>query len=284
MTAAPLVEVRHLTRDYGMRGAGGVLPKRVLRAADDVSFSIARGAILGIVGESGSGKSTVARIVMALDRPTSGDVLFEGDALFKLSTRDLRRRRRDFQMVFQDPYGSLDPRHSVGRIIAEPLHLLENRLRTDEQAVRVAQTLEEVGLNAADAKRYPHEFSGGQRQRIAIARALITRPKLVVADEAVSALDLSVQAQILKLILDLRERNGLTVLFISHNLGVIEEIADQVGVMYGGKLIEIGATRDVLHRPQHDYTRRLLDAEPTLDRIGRRGRRPATAESSGAAS
>ena len=276
MSAGPLVEARHLTRDYVLRGAGGVSSKRVLRAVDDVTFTIERGAILGIVGESGSGKSTLARIVMALDRPTGGDVLFEGDALFKLSARDLRRRRRDFQMVFQDPYGSLDPRHSVGRIIAEPLHLLD-RLSSDEQASLVAQALEDVGLNASDARRFPHEFSGGQRQRIAIARALITRPKLVVADEAVSALDMSVQAQILKLILRLRERNGLTVLFISHNLGVIEEIADQVGVMYGGKLIEMGLTREVLHHPQQEYTRRLLDAEPTLDRIGRAGRRAAAA-------
>ena len=276
MSAGPLVETRHLTRDYVLRGAGGVSSKRVLRAVDDVTFTIERGAILGIVGESGSGKSTLARIVMALDRPTGGDVLFEGDALFKLSARDLRRRRRDFQMVFQDPYGSLDPRHSVGRIIAEPLHLLD-RLSSDEQASLVAQALEDVGLNASDARRFPHEFSGGQRQRIAIARALITRPKLVVADEAVSALDMSVQAQILKLILRLRERNGLTVLFISHNLGVIEEIADQVGVMYGGKLIEMGLTREVLHHPQQEYTRRLLDAEPTLDRIGRAGRRAAAA-------
>jgi peptide/nickel transport system ATP-binding protein len=266
-----------LTRDYVLRRAEGALSTRTFRAVDDVTFTIERGAILGIVGESGCGKSTLARIVMALDRPTAGDVLFEGDALFALPARDLRRRRRDFQMVFQDPYGSLDPRHSVGRIIAEPLHLNQKRLSRGEQGSLVARVLEDVGLKAGDAKRFPHEFSGGQRQRIAIARALITRPKLIVADEAVSALDLSVQAQILKLILDLRERNGLTVLFISHNLGVIEEIADQVGVMYGGKLIEMGPTREVLHLPQHEYTRRLLDAEPTLDRIGRPGRRPAPA-------
>lgn len=277
MSSESLVQVRHLTRDYVLRGADELPSKRSFRAVDDVTFAIERGAILGIVGESGCGKSTLARIVMALDRPTGGDVVFEGDALFRLPSRDLRRRRRDFQMVFQDPYGSLDPRHSVGRIIAEPLRLLEKRLSTGEQASLVAQTLEEVGLRATDARRFPHEFSGGQRQRIAIARALITRPKLVVADEAVSALDLSVQAQILKLILDLRNRNGLTVLFISHNLGVIEEIADRVGVMYGGKLIEMGPTREVLRRPQHEYTRRLLDAEPTLDRIGRLGKRAAPA-------
>jgi len=264
----PLLEVKHLTRDYLLRSRDG-FARQSLRAVDDVSLSVARGEVLGIVGESGCGKSTLARIVMALDRPTAGEVLLEGTSLFTLGAAELRRRRRDFQMVFQDPYGSLDPRHSVGRIIAEPLHL-ESRAATI--ADRVAAALESVGLKADDAKRYPHEFSGGQRQRIAIARALMTSPKLLVADEAVSALDLSVQAQILQLLMDLKRRNGLTMLFISHNLGVIEEIADRVGVMYAGKLVEIGATGEVLHRPQHAYTQRLLDAEPTLDMIGRRRR------------
>jgi peptide/nickel transport system ATP-binding protein len=267
--SAPLLDVKHLTRDYLLRSREG-FSRQHLRAVDDVSFSVARGEVLGIVGESGCGKSTLARIVMALDRPTAGEVLLEGTSLFQLSPSELRRRRRDFQMVFQDPYGSLDPRHSVGRIIAEPLHL-EGRASSVRE--RVASALESVGLKADDARRYPHEFSGGQRQRIAIARALMTGPKLLVADEAVSALDLSVQAQILRLLMELRERNGLTMLFISHNLGVIEEIADRVGVMYAGKLVEIGVTRDVLHRPQHAYTQRLLDAEPTLDMIGRRRRR-----------
>jgi peptide/nickel transport system ATP-binding protein len=269
VSASALLEVRRLTRDYVLRSNAG-LAARTLRAVDDVSFSIQPGEVLGIVGESGCGKSTLARIVMALDRPTSGEVLLENDSLFALSARALRQRRRDFQMVFQDPYGSLDPRHSVARIVAEPLHLDRAAATKVERSARVAEALESVGLRASDAARYPHEFSGGQRQRIAIARALITRPKFVVADEAVSALDLSVQSQILKLLLQLTKRNGLTVLFISHNLGVIEEIADRVGVMYAGRLIEIGATRDVLHHPQHEYTQRLLDAEPTLDVIGRR--------------
>jgi peptide/nickel transport system ATP-binding protein len=267
-----LLEVRGLTRDYALRTPQGLSSGKVLRAVNDVSFALEQGSVLGIVGESGCGKSTLARIVMALDRPTTGEVLLEGDSLFQLSAGALRRRRRDFQMVFQDPYGSLDPRHSVGRIIAEPLHLGGVGSRR-EQDVRVAEALESVGLKATDAVRYPHEFSGGQRQRIAIARALITRPKLVVADEAVSALDLSVQAQILRLLMELKARNGLTVLFISHNLGVIEEIADRVGVMYAGRLLEIGATKDVLHNPQQAYTQRLLDAEPTLDVIGRRSKR-----------
>ena len=272
MRAPVLLEVKHLTRDYALRTPQGLSSGKVLRAVNDVSFTVPQGSVLGIVGESGCGKSTLARIVMALDRPTSGEVLFEGDSLFRLPAGALRQRRRDFQMVFQDPYGSLDPRHSVGRIIAEPLHLGGTTIRRERDA-RVAEVLESVGLKAADAVRYPHEFSGGQRQRIAIARALVTRPRLIVADEAVSALDLSVQAQILRLLMELKVRNGLTVLFISHNLGVIEEIADRVGVMYAGRLIEIGATKDVLHHPQQEYTQRLLDAEPTLDVIGRRSRR-----------
>ena len=272
MSAPVMLEVRNLTRDYMLRTSQGLSSGKVLRAVDDVSFRLPQGSVLGIVGESGCGKSTLARIVMALDRPTAGEVLLEGDSLFKLSGSALRQRRRDFQMVFQDPYGSLDPRHSVGRIIAEPMHLAGTTSRRERDAL-VAEVLVSVGLKPADAVRYPHEFSGGQRQRIAIARALITKPKLIVADEAVSALDVSVQAQILRLLMELKERNGLTVLFISHNLGVIEEIADRVGVMYAGRLIEIGATRDVLHHPQQDYTQRLLDAEPTLDVIGRRSKR-----------
>ncbi|ALN74752.1 ATP-binding cassette domain-containing protein [Aureimonas sp. AU20] len=268
----PVLDVRHLSRDYRVRGANGA--SRAFRAVDDVSLRLERGSILGLVGESGCGKSTLARIAMALDRPTSGEVLIEGEDLFALSPRALAAKRRDFQMVFQDPYGSLDPRHTVERIVAEPLHVVPDAPKGRDRTDLVARLLESVGLRAADGARYPHEFSGGQRQRIAIARALVTQPRLVVADEAVSALDLSVQAQILRLILDLRDRHGLSVLFISHNIGVVDEIADRVAVMSAGRVVEEGSVRDVLDRPQHDYTRRLLAAEPTLHTIGRRRRSP----------
>ena len=262
----PLLEIRALTRDYG--AAGGP----VFRALDSVSLSLGAGEILGVVGESGSGKSTLARLAMALDRPTSGEVLLEGESLFKLSPGLLRRRRRDFQMVFQDPYGSLDPRWRVGRVVAEPLGLLGGLSRR-ERAERAAEMLEQVGLSADSAEKYPHEFSGGQRQRIAIARALVTTPKLLVADEAVSALDLSVQAQILRLLLNLRERFGLAILFITHNIGVVDEICDRMAVLDQGRLVEIGATRAVLAHPQAEATRRLLAAEPNLAVLGRKAHR-----------
>ncbi len=268
---APLLSIDNLSRDYALRGAGGAI--RSLRAVDGVSLDVAPGSIFAVVGESGCGKSTLARIVMALDRPTGGTVRLGGDDLFALSPKALARKRRDFQMVFQDPYGSLNPRHSVGRIVAEPLHLLDDAPKGRDRNALVARALEDVGLPAQAAERYPHEFSGGQRQRIAIARALITNPKLVVADEAVSALDLSIQAQILRLILSLRDRHGLTVLFITHNIGVVDEIADRVGVMQAGRLVETGTVREVLDHPREDYTRTLLAAEPTLAVLGQRRRR-----------
>ncbi|WOI57526.1 dipeptide/oligopeptide/nickel ABC transporter ATP-binding protein [Palleronia sp. LCG004] len=241
-----------------------------IAALDDVSLSLGPGRILGVVGESGSGKSTLARAVMAFERPDAGRVEIAGRSLFDLKPSELRRARRDFQMVFQDPYGSLDPRQKVHRIVAEPLHLVEDAPKGRERRDLVARTLEDVGLTAADAERYPHEFSGGQRQRIAIARALISRPKLLVADEATSALDLTVQKQILDLILELRAETGIGVLFITHNIGVVDEICDEVVVMRQGRVVERGATRDVLDAPSEDYTRSLIAAEPTLEVIGRR--------------
>lgn len=262
----PLLEIRKLSRHFDL-GSG------VVKALDNVSLSLDAGEILGVVGESGSGKSTLAGIVMALDHPTSGTVLLDQRDIFALGPRDLRKARRDFQMVFQDPYGSLNPRHRVGRIIAEPLHLMPDAPKGGERRALVGTLLEDVGLDAADQDRFPHEFSGGQRQRIAIARALITKPRLLVADEATSALDLTVQKQILDLILGLRDRHGISVLFITHNIGVVQEICDRVAVMQHGKLVEIGPTQEVLDAPQEAYTRRLLAAEPRLDVIGRKSRR-----------
>jgi peptide/nickel transport system ATP-binding protein len=265
MTVPPaLLDIRRLSRDYASANLFGRPLLR--RALDEVSFTVAAGEIFGLVGESGSGKSTLARLVMALDRPSTGEVVFDGAPLFQLAPAALKAKRAAFQMVFQDPFGSLDPRQTVGRIVAEPLHL--SPCLTAERRDRVARMLENVGLGAEVAGRYPHEFSGGQRQRIAIARALITEPKLVVADEAVSALDLSVQGQVLNLILDLRDRRGVGFLFISHNLGVVDCIADRVGVMYRGRLVELGPAHALFDAPLHPYTRLLVEAEPALHRPG----------------
>jgi peptide/nickel transport system ATP-binding protein len=255
-----VIEVRDLARHYRQRGGG------VLKAVDGVSFAIVPGTVLGVVGESGCGKSTLARLVMALDRPSAGRVLFEGQELFSQRPAALARLRRGFQMVFQDPYGSLDPRQPVARIVAEPLHLEPAAPRGRQRRERINEALADVGLTAEDAARYPHQFSGGQRQRIAIARALISRPKLVVADEPVSALDLSIQAQVLNLLMDLRDRQGLAFLFISHNLAVVEALADRIAVMYRGRFVEIGPAEAIFRRPMHPYTRLLMEAEPRLDR------------------
>jgi len=264
-----VLEVRDLARHF--RGRGGAV---ALKAVDGVSFEIAEGSTLGVVGESGSGKTTLARLVMALDRPTAGEVIFAGHDLFAQPAAELARLRRGFQMVFQDPYGSLDPRMSVGRIIAEPLHLEPSAPRGAARRARVAEVLADVGLEPSDAGRRPHQFSGGQRQRIAIARALISRPRLVIADEPVSALDLSVQAQVLNLLMDLRDRERLAFLFISHNLAVVEFLADRIAVMYRGRFVETGPAEEIFRRPMHPYTRLLLESEPRLA-SGRRRARPA---------
>jgi peptide/nickel transport system ATP-binding protein len=267
--SAPLLEARNLARHF--RGRGGV---PALKAVDGVSFTIAEGSTLGIAGESGSGKSTLARLVMALDRPTAGEVVFAGQDLFAQPPQALARLRRGFQMVFQDPYDSLDPRMSVGRIVAEPLHLEPSAPRGTARRQRVAEVLSEVGLAPSDAERRPHQFSGGQRQRIAIARALISRPRLVVADEPVSALDLSVQAQVLNLLMDLRDREGLAFLFISHNLAVMQILADRIAVMYRGRFVETGPAEEIFRRPMHPYTRLLLASEPRIDAPRRRAKGP----------
>jgi len=259
---APLLQVRQLCRRY-------TLPRRtpweaapVVDALIDASFTVETGRSLGIVGESGSGKSTLARLVMALDTPTSGQVLLDGQDLHALPPRALRAARRGFQMVFQDPYGSLDPRHTVERIVAEPLAALDtpNAMTAADQRQRVRATLESVGLRASDLGKYPHEFSGGQRQRIAIARALVTRPRLIVADEPVSALDVSVQAQVLNLMVDLQQQYGVTYLLISHDLAIVNHLCSDVAVMTQGRIVELAPAAQIFQAPQHPYTRLLLDA------------------------
>ena len=259
MTA--LVELDDIHKTYLLKRATPFSAAQQVFAVNGVSLAIKAGESLGIVGESGCGKSTLARLVMALEKPSHGQMRFAGRDLNALPTEELRAARRDFQMVFQDPYGSLDPRLTVERIVAEPLDVLEQLTRA-ERRERVAETLATVGLRSGDMEKYPHEFSGGQRQRIAIARALITRPKLIVADEAVSALDVSVQAQVLNLMADLQQRYGITYLFISHNLAVIDHLCSHVAVMYLGRIVEQGCTATIFAKPAHPYTRALLAALP----------------------
>ena len=254
--AHPLLALHEVTRRYSLPRESLFAAAPVVEALRGVSLDVHAGRSLGVVGESGSGKSTLARLAMALEAPDSGRVEFMGRDLNRLSPGELRAARRGFQMVFQDPYGSLDPRLTVGRIVAEPLAL-------DGEAPReraVAEVLEAVGLRASDVDKYPHEFSGGQRQRIAIARALITRPKLIVADEPVSALDVSVQAQVLNLLIELQQRYGVTYLLISHDLAVVDHVCDEVVVMQHGRIVERGETARIFSDPQHPYTRALMAA------------------------
>ena len=254
-----VLDVVDLTKHY-------VLPRETLldkghtvEAVHRVSFRIRPGQSLGLVGESGCGKSTLARLVTGLENPTAGSVHIAGFDLHQISKNALRKLRTDFQIVFQDPFGSLDPRHTIGRIVAEPLRTLEQASPLEAQR-RVVSVMEDVGLKATDTQKYPHEFSGGQRQRIAIARALITRPKLVVADEPVSALAVSGQAQILYLLNDLREEYELSYLLISHDLAVVEYVCDDVAVMHNGVFVEYGSTSELFRDPKHDYTKSLLDS------------------------
>ncbi|MBP8895252.1 MAG: ABC transporter ATP-binding protein [Ottowia sp.] len=258
-----LLEIRDVTRRYTLPRESLFNPPAEVQALRGVTLTVTAGRSMGIVGESGSGKSTLARLVMALEAPSSGSICFEGRDLNALSANELRAARRDFQMVFQDPYGSLDPRRPVWRTVAEPAAALERATRA-QQRERAAATLESVGLRADALDKFPHEFSGGQRQRIAIARALITKPKLIVADEAVSALDVSVQAQVLNLMADLRDEHGVTFLFISHDLAVVSHLCADVAVMKGGLIVEQGPVRQVLREPAHEYTRTLLESVPDL--------------------
>lgn len=259
-----LLEVKQLKKHFPIEG--GVLKQQVgtVKAVDGVTFTLHKGETFGLVGESGCGKSTTGRMLMRLLEPSEGEVLFNGREMTSLSKNEMRHLRKDIQMVFQDPFASLNPRHTVEKIIEEPLivHKLGNKA---ERKKRVKELLEIVGLSSYHAKRYPHQFSGGQRQRIGIARALAVNPKLIIADEPVSALDVSIQAQVLNLLEDLQKELGLTYLFIAHDLGVVRHISDRVGVMYLGRIVEMADSEKLYLNSKHPYTQALLSAVPVPD-------------------
>jgi ABC-type oligopeptide transport system ATPase subunit len=265
----PLLEIRNLTKIY---------PHTEVRAVDAVSLDIHAGETLGLVGESGSGKSTLGRLILRLIEPTSGSIRFDGRDLLAANRTEMRRLRRDMQIIFQDPFASLDPRFTVEQIIAEPLvihreiihrqiihrQIIQGTASGDDTRARVAELLRAVGLDESARRRYPHEFSGGQRQRIGIARALALRPKFIVCDEPVSALDVSVGAQIVNLLAQLQRDFGLTYLFISHSMPVVRYLSTRIAVMYRGKIVEVGETEQITERPQHPYTKSLLEATPEI--------------------
>ena len=262
-SGAVLLQVENVSQTYRLPREHLWQEPPVVHAVRDVSLTIHSGRSLGVVGESGSGKSTLARLVMALERPTTGRVKLLGQDLNQLGPAQLRAARRDFQMVFQDPYGSLDPRQTVAHIVAEPLSAQGNTSWAQQQQ-QAAEVMQSVGLRSSDLSKYPHEFSGGQRQRIAMARALITRPRLIVADEPVSALDVSVQAQVLNLMQDLQQQFGVTYLLISHDLAVVNHLCDDVAVMFQGQIVEQGSPDKLFHDPDHAYTRALVRAVPSM--------------------
>lgn len=257
----PLIEIKQLEKYYPIKK--GIISRTVghVKAVDGLNFEIYPGETLALVGESGCGKSTTGRSIVKLDEPTGGQIIFNGRDLSSLNGADLRKARLDLQIIFQDPYSSLNPRKRIGELLAEAL--LAHKLASKEEAVKkVDDMLEIVGLTKSHKNRYPHEFSGGQRQRIGIARALILEPKLIVCDEPVSALDVSIQAQILNLLKDLQKKFRLTYLFIAHGLGAVKYISDRIAVMYLGKIVEIGKTEDIFKNPKHPYTQALLNAYP----------------------
>jgi len=260
----PLLELRDLRTYFRIKGGGLLRPRRMLHAVDGVSFSIAQGEVLSLVGESGCGKSTVGRTLTHLEKATGGQALFDGRDILQMSAREFRPFRREIQMIFQDPFASLNPRLTIEQTLAEPLFIHGLARGRDEAREKIAETLELVGMDPKAMERHPHEFSGGQRQRIGIARVMILKPRLVIADEAVSALDVSVQAQVLNLIKKLQRESGISMLFISHDLGVVRHVSDRVAVMYRGKIVEMGDKRQIFEAPAHDYTRRLLASIPRI--------------------
>lgn len=273
-TVQPLIEVSALTREFDVSRPwlNRLIerePRQFLRAVDNVEFTINKGETLALVGESGSGKSTIAKMLVGLLEPSIGTITFDGQPMRTNTSAEMQALRKRFQMIFQSPYASLNPRWKVGEIIAEPMTVLAVEREPQQIQKRVDELLELVGLSAADAKKFPHEFSGGQRQRIAIARALSANPEFIVCDEPTSALDVSVQAQILNLMRDLQDELGLTYLFISHDLSVVRHMANRIGVLYLGALVEIADSKTLFSNPIHPYTKMLLDAVPDLAMSGR---------------
>ena len=260
----PLLEVKNLCTWFPV--VGGVFRRKVgeIRAVDDVSFTIGAGQTVGLVGESGSGKTTVGRTILKLISATSGNVRYDGREILPLAENEFRPLRREIQMIFQDPFGSLNPRFTIGEIVGEALEIHFPKMTLSDRVDRVAELLKLVGLKAEMMRRYPHEFSGGQRQRIGIARALAVEPRFIVCDEPVSALDVSVQAQIVNLLQDLQEQFGIAYLFIAHDLAVVEHISDHVLVMHHGKIVESAPAAEIYNNPQHEYTKTLLAAVPAL--------------------
>ncbi|MBL4719787.1 MAG: dipeptide ABC transporter ATP-binding protein [Alphaproteobacteria bacterium] len=264
--APPILEVRDLVKHFPI-GSGFSLGRKaaVVKAVDGVSFNLAAGETLGLVGESGCGKSTVARTLLRLEEPTSGTALFRGEDIFAANPAALKNIRLRLQVIFQDPYASLNPRMNVAEIIAEPWVIHPEALPVSERAERVRSLLESVGLRREHAERYPHEFSGGQRQRIGIARAMALEPEVLICDEPVSALDVSVQAQVVNLLMEIQERLGIAYVFIAHDLSVVRHMSHRIAVMYLGRIVETGTEEDVYNNPRHPYTKALLSAEPSLD-------------------
>lgn len=262
----PLLKVEHLHKEFptGSGFMGGKFSKKVVSAVNDVSFEIRAGETFGLVGESGCGKSTTGRAIMHLDPPTSGKVYFEGKDISKMNKKALKAMRREMQFIFQDPYASLNPRMTIGEIISEPM-VIHGIGTPEERIERVRELLDVVGLNPEHINRYPHEFSGGQRQRVGIARSFILRPKLIICDEPVSALDVSIQAQVLNLLKDLQKQYGTAYLFIAHDLSVVQHISDRVAVMYLGKMVELSDWKSLYAEPNHPYTQALLSAVPIPD-------------------
>ncbi|MBJ3786774.1 ABC transporter ATP-binding protein [Devosia sediminis] len=261
----PILQVRNVSVDFKIPAGGMFGGNKILHAVKDVSFDLHQGETLGIVGESGCGKSTLSRAVIKLIQATSGESLWMGKDILKMSPKELVNLRKDIQMVFQDPLASLNPRMTAGQIIAEPLLIHYPEVNKTERMARVVEMMEKVGLSANMINKYPHEFSGGQCQRIGIARALITKPKLIVCDEAVSALDVSVQAQVINLLMDLQKEFGISLLFIAHDIAVVRHIAQRIMVLYFGEVVEIGESEQVVMQPRHDYTKKLIASVPVPD-------------------